>query len=157
MDDKGFISIEYLFSLFIVLIITCGVLFYASASISSSLNIGDSVAHRIVLDNVANEISQVNSNGVGYSNGARLGLPGGPGGGVAGRVAAPEVGVDDDVVGVRRGGAYPVDGRLGHEVGEQPEVGLHGGARLDGVDDLPGGGGARRSGAPDRFRRPEQR
>lgn len=72
MDDKGFISIEYLFSLFIVLIITCGVLFYASASISSSLNIGDSVAHRIVLDNVANEISQVNSNGVGYSKTVKL-------------------------------------------------------------------------------------
>ena len=37
MDDKGFISIEYLFSLFIVIIIACGMLFYTSASISSSL------------------------------------------------------------------------------------------------------------------------
>ena len=67
MDDKGFISIEYLFSLFIVIIIACGMLFYTSASISSSLNIEDSVTHRLILDEVANQIAQVNSNGEGYS------------------------------------------------------------------------------------------
>lgn len=67
MDDKGFISIEYLFSLFIIIIIACGMLFYASASISSSLNIEDSVTHRLILDEVANQIAQVNSNGEGYS------------------------------------------------------------------------------------------
>jgi uncharacterized protein (UPF0333 family) len=72
MDNKGFISIEYLFSLFIVLIIACGVLFYASASISSSLDIEDSVMHRLILDDVANVISQVNSNGVGYSKHLKL-------------------------------------------------------------------------------------
>ena len=68
MDDKGFISIEYLFSLFIIIIIACGMLFYASASISSSLNIEDGVSHRLILDEVANQIAQVNSNGEGYSN-----------------------------------------------------------------------------------------
>ena len=67
MDDKGFISIEYLFSLFIIIIIACGMLFYTSASISSSLNIEDSVTHRLILDEVANQIAQVNSNGEGYS------------------------------------------------------------------------------------------
>ena len=67
MDDKGFISIEYLFSLFIVIIIACGMLFYTSASLSSSLNIEDSVTHRLILDEVANQIAQVNSNGEGYS------------------------------------------------------------------------------------------
>lgn len=67
MDNKGFISIEYLFSLFIVLTIAVGVLFYASASISSTLNIEDSAAHRMILDDVANQISQVNANGEGYS------------------------------------------------------------------------------------------
>ena len=72
MDDKGFISIEYLFSLFIVIIIACGMLFYTSASISSSLNIEDSVTHRLILDEVANQIAQVNSNGVGYSKYIRL-------------------------------------------------------------------------------------
>ena len=72
MDNKGFISIEYLFSLFIIMIIALSVLFYASASISSSLNIEDSVTHRLILDDVANIIGQVNSNGVGYSKYLRL-------------------------------------------------------------------------------------
>jgi hypothetical protein len=67
MDNKGFISIEYLFSVFILIIIALGMLFYASSSISSSLNIEDSVAHRLILDDVANQIAQVDSNGVGYS------------------------------------------------------------------------------------------
>ncbi len=72
MDNRGFISIEYLFSLFIIMIIACGVLFYASASISSSLNIEDSVTHRLILDDVADVISQVNSNGIGYSKYLKL-------------------------------------------------------------------------------------
>ena len=67
MDDKGFISIEYLFSLFIILIIALGMLFYASSTLQSSLNIEDSATHRLILDNVADAISQVNSNGEGYS------------------------------------------------------------------------------------------
>ncbi|MBR3140597.1 MAG: hypothetical protein IKF11_07005 [Methanobrevibacter sp.] len=72
MDNKGFISIDYLFSLFIILIIALGMLFYASNSISSSLNIEESVTHRLILDNVANLISQVNSNGPGYSKNIHL-------------------------------------------------------------------------------------
>lgn len=72
MDNKGFISIEYLFSIFLILIIACGILFFASASISSSFNIEDTVNHRLILDNVANQISQVNANGVGYSKVIRL-------------------------------------------------------------------------------------
>ena len=72
MDNKGFISIEYLFSLFILVIIALGVLFYASSTIEASLNIEDAVTHRLILDDVANQISQVNSNGVGYSKCIRL-------------------------------------------------------------------------------------
>ncbi|WP_082706404.1 hypothetical protein [Methanobrevibacter sp. YE315] len=72
MDEKGFISVEYLFSLFIILIITCGLLFYASSTISSSLNIENSVSHRLILDNVASVINQVNSNGIGYSKYIKL-------------------------------------------------------------------------------------
>ena len=72
MDNIGFISIEYLFILFIIIIIALGMLFYASASFSSSFNIEDSVTHRIILDDVANNISQVNSNGVGYSKYIKL-------------------------------------------------------------------------------------
>lgn len=72
MDNKGFISIEYLFSLFILVIIALGVLFFASSAISSSLNIEDGITHRLILDEVANQISQVNSNGAGYSKYIRL-------------------------------------------------------------------------------------
>lgn len=72
MDNKGFISIEYLFALFIVIIIACSMLFFTQASLSSSFNIEDSVSHRLILDDVANQISQVNSNGEGYSKIIRL-------------------------------------------------------------------------------------
>ena len=72
MDDKGFISIEYLFALFIIVIIACGMLFFTQASLSSSFNIEDGASHRMILDSVANQIAQVNSNGVGYSKIIRL-------------------------------------------------------------------------------------
>ena len=67
MDNKGFISMEYLFALCIIIIIACGMLFFTQASLSSSFNIEDAASHRLILDEVANQISQVNSNGEGYS------------------------------------------------------------------------------------------
>ena len=67
MDNKGFISVEYLFSLFIILMMACSLLFYSSSAIDSSFNIEDNVEHRLILDEVSGKISQVNSNGVGYS------------------------------------------------------------------------------------------
>ncbi|WP_405308922.1 hypothetical protein [Methanobrevibacter sp.] len=67
MDEKGFISIEYLFSIFIVLIIAVGVLFFTLTIIESNKNIENSVSSRLTLDHVANLISQVNANGEGYS------------------------------------------------------------------------------------------
>jgi len=67
MDNKGFISMKYLFALFIIIIIACGMLFFTQASLSSSFNIEDAASHRLILDEVANQISQVNSNGEGYS------------------------------------------------------------------------------------------
>lgn len=67
MDNKGFISLEYLFSVFIILMMACSLLFYASSAINSSFNIEDGISHRIILDNVADQIRQVNSNGDGYS------------------------------------------------------------------------------------------
>ena len=63
MDEKGFISIEYLFSIFIVLIIAVGVLFFTLTTIESNKNIENSVSSRLTLDHVANLISQVNANG----------------------------------------------------------------------------------------------
>ena len=72
MDNKGFISLEYIFALFIIIFIASGMLFFTQASLSSSFNIDDSVSHRLILDGVANQISQVNSNGVGYSKVIKL-------------------------------------------------------------------------------------
>lgn len=72
MDNKGFISIEYLFSIFVILLIAIPLLFLSQSAIESSFNIEDNVAHRLVLDGVANEISQVNSNGEGYSKSIKL-------------------------------------------------------------------------------------
>lgn len=72
MDNKAFISIEYLFSIFVILIIVIPLLFLSQSAIESSLNIQDSLSHRTVLDNVANTISQVNSNGEGYSKSINL-------------------------------------------------------------------------------------
>ena len=72
MDNKGFISLEYIFSLFIIIIIACGILFYSESTLNSSFNIEESIMHRLILDNVAGQISQVNSNGVGYSKYVKL-------------------------------------------------------------------------------------
>ncbi len=72
MDNKGFISLEYLFSIFIVIIIALGLLFYGEANVNSSFNIADSVEHRLILDDVADKISQVNSNGAGFSKSIEL-------------------------------------------------------------------------------------
>ncbi len=72
MDNKGFISIEYLFSIFVILIIAIPLLFLSQSAIESSLNMEDAISHRAILDDVADEISQVNSNGEGYSKSIRL-------------------------------------------------------------------------------------
>lgn len=72
MDNKAFISIEFLFSIFILLIIATGLVVYSSNAISSSLNIESNFNHRIILDNAANTINQVNSNGESYSQSLKL-------------------------------------------------------------------------------------
>jgi uncharacterized protein (UPF0333 family) len=72
MDNKGFISIEYLFSIFVILLIAIPLLFLSQSVMESSFNIDDNIAHRLILDTVASEISQVNSNGEGYSKSIKL-------------------------------------------------------------------------------------
>lgn len=72
MDNKGFISIEYLFSIFVILLIAISLLFLSQSVMESSFNIDDNIAHRLILDTVASEISQVNSNGEGYSKSIKL-------------------------------------------------------------------------------------
>ena len=72
MDNQAFISVEFLFSLFIILIIATGLLIYSQNTMSSSLNIESEFNHRLILDNVANTISQVDSNGEFYSKYLKL-------------------------------------------------------------------------------------
>ena len=43
MDNKGFISIEYLFSIFVILIIAIPLLFLSQSAIQSSFDIDDGV------------------------------------------------------------------------------------------------------------------
>lgn len=67
MNEKGFISIEAIFSIFIILLIATSLLFYAQSNLESNKNIESTFNHRLILDNLANCINQVNSNGDGFS------------------------------------------------------------------------------------------
>lgn len=67
MDEKGVISLEAIFSIFIILLIAASILFYAQSNLESDKNIESSFSHRLILDNLANSINQVNSNGEGFS------------------------------------------------------------------------------------------
>lgn len=72
MNNQGFISVEFLFSLFIILIVATGLLFYSQNTINSSLNIETEFNHRLILDDVANTVNQVDSNGEFYSKYIKL-------------------------------------------------------------------------------------
>ena len=72
MDNQGFISVEYLFSFFLILIIATGFLVYSANTINSSLNIESNINHRLILDDVANSINQVDSHGEFYSKYIKL-------------------------------------------------------------------------------------
>ena len=72
MDNKGFISVEFLFSLFIILIVATGLLVYSQNTINSTLNVESDLNHRLILDNVANTINQVDSQGEFYSKYLKL-------------------------------------------------------------------------------------
>lgn len=72
MDNQGFISVEFLFSLFIILIVATGLIVYSQNTINSSLNIESEFNHRLILDDVANTLNQVDSNGEFYSKYIKL-------------------------------------------------------------------------------------
>ena len=72
MDNQGFISVEFLFSLFIILIVAAGLLVYSQNTINSTLNIESDLNHRLILDNVANTINQVDSQSEFYSKYVKL-------------------------------------------------------------------------------------
>ena len=67
MENKGFFSIDFIFTLSFILII--GILFLnlADNNIKSSINLEENVESRIVLNKIANSINEVNSNGEGFS------------------------------------------------------------------------------------------
>ena len=72
MDNQGFISVEFLFSIFIILIIAMSLLVYSYNAMNSSLNIESNINHRLILDNVADSINQVDSQGEFYSKDIKL-------------------------------------------------------------------------------------
>ena len=72
MDNQGFISVEFLFSIFIILIIATGLLLYSQNTVNSTLNVVTDLNHRVILDDVANTINQVDSQGEFYSKDIKL-------------------------------------------------------------------------------------
>ncbi len=72
MNNKGFISIQYLFSIFLLILIAIFILSLSFNSISSQQNIENHLSSRILLDAVSDNINQVSSNGEGYSKEIKL-------------------------------------------------------------------------------------
>lgn len=72
MNNKGFISIQYLFSIFLLILIAIFILSLSFNSISSQQNIENHLSSRILLDAISDNINQVSSNGEGYSKEIKL-------------------------------------------------------------------------------------
>lgn len=72
MNNQGFISVEFLFSFFIILIIATGLLIYSANTMDSSLSMESNINHRLILDDVASQINQVDSQGEFYSKDIKL-------------------------------------------------------------------------------------
>lgn len=67
MDNQGFISIDYLFSIFLIILIAIGILYFSESTLNSAENIEKTTSYKLFLDNIADEINQVNSNGANFS------------------------------------------------------------------------------------------
>ena len=67
MDNQGFISVDYLFSIFLIILIAIGILYFSESTLNSAENIEKTTSYRLFLDNIADEINQVNSNGANFS------------------------------------------------------------------------------------------
>ena len=67
MDNQGFISIDYLFSIFLIILIAIGILYFSESTLNSAENIEKTTSYRLFLDNIADEINQVNSSGANFS------------------------------------------------------------------------------------------
>lgn len=66
MEEKGFLSIEYLFLFFILLVIAISFLFYVESVSINNENSQLNAESRLFLDSIADNINQVNSNGEGF-------------------------------------------------------------------------------------------
>jgi hypothetical protein len=65
MDSKGIYSIDFLFSIFLSLIIAISVFGFIGGSLENEKTAEEDITGRILVDKIANTINQVNSNNIG--------------------------------------------------------------------------------------------
>jgi hypothetical protein len=68
MDSKGFSSIDFIFSIFLTLIIAVLVLNLIGNDLENEKIMEENINGRLLSDKIANTINQVNSNNIGYIN-----------------------------------------------------------------------------------------
>ncbi len=73
MDSKGIATIDFLFTIFLMLIISIGVLNLIEDKLNTTKNIEEDIQGRLILNKVSDSINQLNSNGKGYSK--KIDLP----------------------------------------------------------------------------------
>ncbi|WP_409200970.1 hypothetical protein [Methanobrevibacter sp. DSM 116169] len=67
MNNKGFLSIDFIFSIAFILIIAIIFLSLGLNNLEVSKNINENIESRLILDNIASSINQVISSGNGYT------------------------------------------------------------------------------------------
>lgn len=67
MDYKGFLSVEFMFYIFLIFLVSIGFLFLVDVTVQSNMDESLNVESRLFLESVADLINQVSSNGEGYS------------------------------------------------------------------------------------------
>ena len=65
MDSKGILSIDFIFTIFLSLIIICFGLSLIGNNFDDEIIMEEELNARVVVDNIANSINQVNSNNLG--------------------------------------------------------------------------------------------
>ena len=72
MDKKGQLTIEFLFTLVISIMILISIMYYLNQNIDSNLNTEENLEGRLLLNQISNDINQVNSNSYGFSKYIKL-------------------------------------------------------------------------------------
>ena len=67
MDKKGQLNIEFIFSIIISIILLISIIPYLTQNIDSNLNTENNLEGRLLLNQIADDINQVNSNSYGFS------------------------------------------------------------------------------------------